>query len=318
MKVLVILISVLLVNVVFAQKRYQHIVETEYRGDTVVLISTKEPVTGIVYLENKEDGLLREVQYVNGIRNGYSKMISNNVVLTIENFKNGLIDGESKWYYENGQKKSEGFYKEGKQEGITKSWHPNGQIKYEVNVINDLYEGPLKVYFENGKVEYDKNYVQGKLEGKSTEYYESGKMKKMEFWKDGLLEGPSITFSENASNGLFTSKVSYKAGKRHGKCQWYYEKSVLVGQMQCEANYLEGKQHGITTWWYDNGQVLSKEKFINGDFHGVKKAWYSNGNIATIEKWESGKLISDKNWNESGTIVNDNFPITPPIGIFEE
>jgi antitoxin component YwqK of YwqJK toxin-antitoxin module len=181
MKVLVILISVLLVNVVFAQKRYQQIVETEYKGDTVVLISTKEPVTGTVYLENKDDGFLMEEQYVNGILNGYSKIITNNVVLKSENYKNGLIDGESKWYYENGQKKFEGFYKEGKQEGITRYWHPNGQLKYEVNMVNGLDEGPLSVFFENGKLECKLSYVKGKVEGVRTEYFESGKMKKTEF-----------------------------------------------------------------------------------------------------------------------------------------
>jgi antitoxin component YwqK of YwqJK toxin-antitoxin module len=140
----------------------------------------------------------------------------------------------------------------------------------------------------------------------------------MEFWKNGLLEGPSITFSENASNGLFTSKISYKAGKRHGKCQWFYEKSVLPGQLRCEANYENGEQHGLTTWWYDNGQILSKEKFVNGKFHGVKKAWYSNGKIATIEKWKDGKQVFDKNWDKDGNKLNQDFPITPPIGILKD
>ena len=86
MKVFVILFSVLLVNVVFAQNRYQQFIETDYRGDTVVLISTKEPVTGIVYLENKDDGFLSEDQYVDGIKNGFSKWISKNIIKKQINF----------------------------------------------------------------------------------------------------------------------------------------------------------------------------------------------------------------------------------------
>jgi antitoxin component YwqK of YwqJK toxin-antitoxin module len=294
MKVLLILISVLLVNVVFAQKRYQRFVETEYRGDTVVLISTKEPVTGIVYLENKEDGFLMEEQYVNGVNDGYAVTTKNGMKIAEYNFKNG------------------------KSHGVYRTWNENGNLEVETNWVNGLSNGKFKYFYENGNLKIEGIDSMGKLNGKHTEYYESGKMKKTEFWKDGLLEGPSITFSENASNGLFTSKISYKAGKRHGKCQWFFEKSVLPGQLRCEANYENGEQHGLTTWWYDNGQILSKEKFVNGKFHGVKKAWYSNGKIATIEKWKDGKQVFDKNWDKDGNKLNQDFPITPPIGILKD
>jgi antitoxin component YwqK of YwqJK toxin-antitoxin module len=294
MKVLVILISVLLVNVVFAQKRYQQIVETEYKGDTVVLISTKEPVTGIVYLENKEDGFLMEEQYVNGVNDGYAVTTKNGMKIAEYNFKNGKLHG------------------------VYRTWNENGNLAVETNWVNGLSNGKFKYFYENGNLKIEGIDSMGKLNGKHTEYYESGKMKKMEFWKNGLIEGPSITFSENASNGLFTSKISYKAGKRHGKCQWFYEKSVLPGQLKCEANYIDGEQHGLTTWWYDNGQILSKEKFVNGKFHGVKKAWYSNGKIATIEKWKDGKQVFDKNWDKDGNKLNQDFPITPPIGILKD
>ena len=42
-----------------------------------------------------------------------------------------IKDGINTQYYENGQKKSEGNYKDGKEEGLHTSWHENGQKESE-------------------------------------------------------------------------------------------------------------------------------------------------------------------------------------------
>jgi len=313
MKVFVILISVFLVNLVFAQNRYQEIVETEYRGDTMVLISTKEPVTGIVYLGDKDSDFLKEEQYGNGVRNGISQIYMSKVKVRSENYKDGLLNGEIKWYHGNGKKHYEVFYKEGKEQGVARSWHPNGQLKYEVNMVNGLDEGPLSVFFENGKLQCKLNYVKGKVEGVRTEYYESGNIKTIEFWKFGLLEGTSITFPDISSKDLFRSKISYKAGKKHGKCQWWFTKNALTpSQLECEANYENDEQHGLTTWWYDNGQIRAKAKYKNGKIDGIKRKWHSNGKKASIEKWKLGMLLNEKNWDEKGRIIKEVVPPPPP------
>jgi len=309
MKISLVFLFGLLVNLALTQNRYQQIVETEYRGDTLVLISTKEPVAGIVYLADKDDGFLMEEQYFNGIKNGYSKMLKNNIVLTSENYKNGVQEGESKSYHDDGQKKSESFYKGGIQEGITRYWHPNGQLKYEVNIVNGLDEGSLKVFYENGKIQFDQNYVNGKLEGKSIECYESGEMKKMEFWKDGLLDGNSIGYS---TEGLFTFKILYKAGKRHGKCQWFMPIG-FPGQMKCEANYENDEQNGLTTMWHDNGQVYHKGNYKSGRIDGICRSWHPNGKKSIQIKWKSEKMVYEKFWDENGNKIKyDGPPIPPP------
>ncbi|MDB4556762.1 hypothetical protein N9005_05855, partial [Akkermansiaceae bacterium] len=49
------------------------------------------------------------------------------------NYKDGKKHGPDVWWYENGQKEAEGNYKDGKPHGIVFNWHENGQKRTEIN-----------------------------------------------------------------------------------------------------------------------------------------------------------------------------------------
>jgi antitoxin component YwqK of YwqJK toxin-antitoxin module len=70
-------------------------------------------------------------------------------------------DGPETFWHENGQKKSEGNYKDGVIHGPAIGWHKNGQKAYEAN------------------------YIKGKENGLSTEWYENGQIKLKIQFKDG-------------------------------------------------------------------------------------------------------------------------------------
>ena len=46
-------------------------------------------------------------------------------------FKDGKEDGLKTWWYENGQKSYEGTFKDGEQQGLHTSWYENGQKENE-------------------------------------------------------------------------------------------------------------------------------------------------------------------------------------------
>lgn len=52
------------------------------------------------------------------------------------NFKSGVRNGWCIWYYPNGNKKQEIFYKNGKEEGIQNVYYSNGQLNYTIKVKN--------------------------------------------------------------------------------------------------------------------------------------------------------------------------------------
>ena len=65
--------------------------------------------------------------------------------------KNGLLDGNSIEYYEEGNIESIVPYKNNVVEGLVITYYENGNIKEEVNYKNDNMNGEAKSYDENGK-----------------------------------------------------------------------------------------------------------------------------------------------------------------------
>jgi len=54
--------------------------------------------------------------------------------------------------------------------------------------------------------------------------------------------------------------------------------------------------------WYENGQKSSEGTFKNGIGGGVITEWYENGQKKKEETYKDGNLISEKRWNEDGSV----------------
>ena len=134
-------------------------VELSEKSNKVILKSTKQPVTGIVF-ENHSNG-----------QNS-----------SIENFRNGEWEGTQTYWYEDGTKQLEVKYKNGKQNGISKKWYKNGQLEVETSWTDGKSDGKVdRGWFENGQLKY-----QG---GKG--WYSNGALR-----YETKMEGGKIIFSK--------------------------------------------------------------------------------------------------------------------------
>ena len=59
------------------------------------------------------------------------------------------LEGALIYWYDNGNKASEGFYKNDKPEGIQRAWNENGQIESEQEYKNGVLNG-ASIFYENG------------------------------------------------------------------------------------------------------------------------------------------------------------------------
>ena len=62
--------------------------------------------------------------------------------------------GVATGYYENGQLKGKGNYKDGELNGLLEMYHENGQLEEKVNYKYGERHGLSKSYQENGQVKY--------------------------------------------------------------------------------------------------------------------------------------------------------------------
>ena len=113
---------------------------------------------------------------------------------------NKLYEGQWKYYHENSKViMTLENYKKGKLEGIRSVYYPNAKIAEETNYINGIKNGFYKKYTVDGIILEESNYVKGQFDGKaiyrepngnvaSQGIYVNGKKKGMwQFYENGKL-----------------------------------------------------------------------------------------------------------------------------------
>ncbi|MCP4922560.1 MAG: toxin-antitoxin system YwqK family antitoxin [bacterium] len=95
--------------------------------------------------------------------------------------------GKSFLLYKNGQKKSEGNWKNGKQDGLWVTWYKNGNYQTAGKMKDGKEDGLSTHWYENGQREVQGNYKNGKLNGLREQWHENGQKMFETNWKDGEI-----------------------------------------------------------------------------------------------------------------------------------
>ena len=106
------------------------------------------------------------------------KKYKNGQVKSIENFKNGKLNGEFKEFFENGSLFQIGTFKNGDMENI-KVFYENGNLKFEQNLKDR--KGKYRGYYPNGKLEAEGEVFQRDEIGLWKYYNEEGNLLKTEY-----------------------------------------------------------------------------------------------------------------------------------------
>ena len=88
-------------------------------------------------------------------------------------------------------------------------------------------------------------------------------------------------------------------GKKEGRWKNYYHST---GKKSEDFNFKNGKEVGLFTEWYENGQKDREETYKTGKLDGLSTVWYENGQKEREGTYKDGKLISEKEWNEDGSV----------------
>ena len=110
---------------------------------------------------------------------------SNGQKMSEGNWKDGKRNGLFVVWHENGQKEGEGNWKDDKSIGLHVSWYKNEQKESEGNYKDDKPIGLHVSWHENGQKGIEKNYKDGKEEGLETQWHENGQKLAEQNWKDG-------------------------------------------------------------------------------------------------------------------------------------
>lgn len=120
-----------------------------------------------VYFDEKSKQKLAELEFH---PNGQPKIH--------KKFEQGILQGESWCYYEDGKPWSLNTFLNGEYHGTYKTWYPNGQLHQHGNYELGQPSGEWLSYYENGAIDTRGEYRNGQKFGIWSSYNLEGKLKR--------------------------------------------------------------------------------------------------------------------------------------------
>lgn len=118
----------------------------------------------------KTKAIVQESMYKNGVQDGEDKFFfPSGKVQEVHNYKAGVQDGLSQTFDENGVLRSEVLFVKGAMQGVFKKFYANKQLKESVTFVDNFENGAFKEFYENGKPKTEGNYKYNTLLEKEME-----------------------------------------------------------------------------------------------------------------------------------------------------
>ncbi len=212
----------------------------------------------------------------------------------------GKVDpnGYNVFYFENGNKSSEGEMKDGKPIGYWKTYYENGNLKSEGSRKDFQLDSIWKFYTEEGVLKNEIQYRENKKHGISKKYNAKGELVSEINFADNVRSGEGKYFHET---GELKKLVPFHQDKENGMAYEYAKDGRIISIIEYTGGFMRsieeinrmddnGKKDG---WWkefHDNGKVKWEGVYKHGVIDGIVREYTAKGGLKTIEMYEEGKV----------------------------
>jgi antitoxin component YwqK of YwqJK toxin-antitoxin module len=296
---------------------------TFYDKKGTVVASGKEKSGVLAYKGYYPDGktVMSEGTFKDGLQEGEWKFYNENNYLESKNqYLKGELNGLNISYYSTGAVQTEKNFKNGYADGLYKSYFSNKQLEETGYFVEDLKQGYWIGYYPNGKLEYEYYYVNDVKDRYMVEYSVTGLKKREEYYEFGFLKfiNHLDTLGKVANVNTFTRGTGeYKTLYSNGQIRAQYQmKNGLIdgvltfkhfnGKTEETLNYSKGSRNGEVKNYNEDGKLIAAGYYKNNKREGVWKYYYPSQKIKSIGKYKNG--VKDSLWTdymENGNKDND-------------
>jgi antitoxin component YwqK of YwqJK toxin-antitoxin module len=219
---------------------------TIYAKNSIIEIADKdgdgqyEDYLFCIYFEYiNADHLREEIPYVNYQKNGIAKSWTTSEYLSevttyANDMKNGLYQ---KYYYNQDQLQYERFYKNDVLDGLARNWYENGILSLEVPFVDGKMDGLEKTWYESGNRHDETFYKNGKKNGSDRDWTEAGYLFNEYYYVDGKVHGLQKSWYYD------TDKLQYETYYTYGVID-LYKKYNYDGTLKECREYVNGSYSG--------------------------------------------------------------------------
>lgn len=174
-----------------------------------------------------------------GLKQGFWKRTMNDnsktYLYAIESYKDGKRNGLCTYFFSNGKKETESYYRNDTLNGLSKVYKDYGGLRYEENFKDGRTHGFKKYYNSDGGLTEEQEYIEGVQTGIYRLYSKSKRVIVESFYTNGVENGTRKVYSDNDKHEIireFDFKNDIKIAAR------YYKKGKIVKQEK--YNYEDG------------------------------------------------------------------------------
>jgi antitoxin component YwqK of YwqJK toxin-antitoxin module len=318
------------------------VLELEYKGEEVnkyttydsegkVLSQAEKKKRELDFVDYHENGKKRvEGKYYKGEQIGTWKFYNLQEVLVKELVydEEGLLEGKSHWYFDDGSLEIVKEFSEGYLDGYFVEYYRNGQIFTHGWYKEGQRVGQWDLFYKDGKLANTKYYLDGELHGDHTFYDEKGNLDEISNYFYGVYMSSTSFDTLNNSiyrvdmvdgaanaeflgqNGKLSTVKEFKGGNSHGPSKGFYWDGTprftgayingnrdgewiwydRNGKMSSKGSYYQGMKIGDWFWYFEDGSVKIKESYIKGNLEGKVKRYYENGKIRFEKNYRNDEM----------------------------
>lgn len=192
----------------------------------------------------------------------------------------GAMNGHWTEYYQSGEKRAEGGYKDGKKDGPWTFFHKQGTVEQRGNYKDGLPQGEWRWYYNSGELHREEFYRRGREDGLSVEYERDGSVIVKGNYIDGLRDGEWFYHV-----GGHTEKGAYRDGLRDGQWTGTYDN----GKRYFSGAFISGERNGRHRWFWPNGRLKLEGRFSMGLEQGDFNYFDPEGRLRLTIRYKDGK-----------------------------
>ena len=201
--------------------------------------------------------VLSQSSYRQGVLDGATLLYDEQgMVAQILSYADGMLSGPLT-IYDAGLKQTQVTFKRDKKHGPMIAYDAEGRPAMTSDYQDDHLHGEVCLY-KDGRLQAQVRYCAGKQHGTTTTYHPSGKESLVAQYANGLLDGESVLYNE-AGQVLKTSQ--YRDGKLEGPVIEYYP----TGSVRVRSTYHDDKLEGIVYLYDPQGRLKEKTHYRNGE-----------------------------------------------------
>jgi len=157
-----------------------------------------------------------------------------------------------------------------------------------------------KTFNEEDGLTYTEFFAYHKTMGRDIDNLRDSDCCSLLLQKHNASNPPDGWFRRYWENGNLRYEWYFKDGEQDGGAKAWWPN----GDIKNKRNYRDGKLHGPLKAWRENGRVSGIRDFKDGKRDGLWTDYHKSGQVWMKQTYKSGKLISEKYWNEDGSVGN--------------